>query len=187
MGAPTRKWRMETSNNTTKMLPVLSSEVVNEIMVKLATQHCRNNWFNQTCMAGVCSNCVANGHILSESPVEEIFIQPAAGDNGGAKGFMVMASGSRKEKLMETHYTLPRPEYSIDEMRRVLDRYGAVYHRKERTDIMGEAVRLLADAQVVGLHQGRMEWGPRAFGHRSILGDPRHPEMRKIINAKIKM
>ena len=57
----------------------------------------------------------------------------------------------------------------------------------DEKSLMNEAVRLLADAQVVGLHQGRMEWGPRALGHRSILGDPRHPEMREIINAKIKM
>ena len=91
----------------------------------------------------------------------------------------------KREWKMTTPYL--GPEYSVDEMRKTLDGYGAVYHQMDERSIMQKAIRLLADAQVVGLHQGRMEWGPRALGHRSILGDPRHPEMREIINAKIKM
>ena len=190
MGAPTRK--MEDGNLEQYHKDVARSlqEVVNEIMVKLATNIVETTGLTKLCMAGgVALNCVANGHILRESPVEEIFIQPAAGDNGGAMGAALWLWHQVLNKKREWELTTPYlgPEYSVDEMRRVLDRYGAVYHQKEREDIMSEAVRLLADAQVVGLHQGRMEWGPRALGHRSILGDPRHPEMREIINAKIKM
>ena len=190
MGAPTRKMEDGKLEQYHKDVARSLQEVVNEIMVKLATNIVETTGINKLCMAGgVALNCVANGHILRESPVEEIFIQPAAGDNGGAMGAALwlwhQVLGKKREWKLTTPYL--GPEYTEDEMRRVLDRYGAVYHKKERVDIMREAVRLLADAQVVGLHQGRMEWGPRALGHRSILGDPRHPEMREIINAKIKM
>jgi carbamoyltransferase len=79
------------------------------------------------------------------------------------------------------------PEYTERQIQAALDQYGAVYRRLERIDLVRETVALLDQAMVVGWHQGRLEWGPRALGHRSILGDPRHPEMREIINKKIKM
>jgi carbamoyltransferase len=190
MGAPTRK--MEDGNLEQYHKDVARSlqEVVNEIMVKLATNIVEQTGLTKLCLAGgVALNCVANGHILRDSPVEEIFIQPAAGDNGGAMGAALWLWHQVLENKREWKLTTPYlgPEYPPEEMQKVLNRYGAVYHRKERIVLLREGVRLLNNAQVVGLHQGRMEWGPRALGHRSILGDPRHPEMREIINAKIKM
>ena len=190
MGAPTRKMEDGQLEQYHKDVARSLQEVVNEIMVKLATHIVETTGQTKLCMAGgVALNCVANGHILRESPVEELFVQPAAGDNGGSMGAALWLWHQVLNKKREWKMTTPYlgPEYSADDMRRVLDGYGAVYHQMDEKSIMKEAVRLLADAQVVGLHQGRMEWGPRALGHRSILGDPRHPEMREIINAKIKM
>lgn len=190
MGAPTRKMDDDNLEQYHKDVARSLQEVVNEIMVKLATNIVEQTGIKRLCLAGgVALNCVANGHVLRESPVEEIFIQPAAGDNGGAMGAALWLWHQVLNKKRQWKLTTPYlgPEYSEEDMKKVLNRYGAVYHKMERSALLKEGVRLLDDAQVVGLHQGRMEWGPRALGHRSILGDPRHPEMREIINAKIKM
>jgi len=190
MGAPTRKMDDDNLEQYHKDVARSLQEVVNEIMVKLATNIVEQTGIKRLCLAGgVALNCVANGHVLRDSPVEEIFIQPAAGDNGGAMGAALWLWHQVLNKKRQWKLTTPYlgPEYSEEEMKKVLNRYGAVYHKMERSALLKEGVRLLDDAQVVGLHQGRMEWGPRALGHRSILGDPRHPEMREIINAKIKM
>ena len=190
MGAPTRKMDDDNLEQYHKDVARSLQEVVNEIMVKLATNIVEQTGIKRLCLAGgVALNCVANGHVLRESPVEEIFIQPAAGDNGGAMGAALWLWHQVLNKKRQWKLTTPYlgPEYSEEKMKKVLNRYGAVYHKMERSALLKEGVRLLDDAQVVGLHQGRMEWGPRALGHRSILGDPRHPEMREIINAKIKM
>ncbi len=164
--------------------------VVDEVMVKLATTVVKRTGLKKLCLAGgVAFNCVANGAILRNAPVDDLFIQPAAGDAGGAMGAALLAWNGllRKPRLPRLESVYLGPEYSETEIQAVLDGYGARWRRLEREELLAEAVRLIAAGKVVGWFQGRLEWGPRALGHRSILGDPRHPEMRDIINRKIKM
>jgi len=164
-------------------------EVVNEVMVKLANRVIEETGLPRLCMAGgVALNCVANGHLLRESAAEDLFVQPNAGDGGGAMGAALWAwhqvlGKPRRWKLTDVYLG---PGYSDEEAEATLDRYGAVYTRLDRATLLDTVAELLDQSMVVGWHQGRMEWGPRALGHRSILGDPRNPEMRDIINRKIK-
>lgn len=164
-------------------------EVVNESMVKLATHVVEQSGIPRLCMAGgVALNCVANGHILREAPIEDLFVQPAAGDAGGAMGAALWVwhelLGKPREWKMETSYL--GPGYDDTTIQETLDGFGAVYHRMERQPLLDRTASLIDQSMVVGWYQGRLEWGPRALGHRSILGDARHPEMRDIINRKIK-
>ncbi|MEC7946253.1 MAG: carbamoyltransferase C-terminal domain-containing protein, partial [Myxococcota bacterium] len=144
---------------------------------------------DRLCLAGgVALNCVANGHILRETTVKELFIQPAAGDAGGAMGAALWAwhdllDKPRSWKLDDVYLGPGHDESTIAQ---TIERYGAVGMRLDRAELLDRTASLIAEGNVVGWYQGRMEWGPRALGHRTILGDPRHPEMRDIINRKIK-
>lgn len=164
-------------------------ELFNEVMVKLAKSAMDAAGSRKLCMAGgVALNCVANGHILREAKPDELYIQPAAGDAGGAMGAALVAWHQLLENPQGPRLPTPYlgPGYSEEEIRATLDRYGAVYRRLERQPLLDEVAELLDTAHVVGWYQDRLEWGPRALGHRSILGDARHPEMRSIINMRIK-
>ncbi len=164
-------------------------EVTNEVMVKLATSAMERAGSRNLCMAGgVALNCVANGHVLRQTPVEDLYVQPAAGDAGGAMGaaYVVWNQLLRNPPAPRLPTVYLGPGYSETEIRQTLDRFGAVYRRLERQDLLDGVAELIDTAHVVGFYQGRMEWGPRALGHRSILGDARHPEMRTIINMRIK-
>jgi carbamoyltransferase len=160
---------------------------------------------------GVALNCVANGRVLREVPFEDIWIQPAAGDAGGALGIAVAIwhrylgkprlspektgtwSSSRSERNnglakyfdgMKGSYLGPRAtEQEIEDF---LRKQNAPYKKYSRKELPGVLADLLAAGKVVGLHQGRMEFGPRALGGRSILGDARSPEMQSVMNLKIK-
>jgi carbamoyltransferase len=164
-------------------------EVVNEVMVKLSQRVLDESGLDRLCLAGgVALNCVANGHILRETSVEELFVQPAAGDAGGAMGAALWAwhdlLDKPREWKLDDVYLGPGHDESL--MEKTLTRYGAKATKLERADLLEQTARLVDEGNVVGWYQGRMEWGPRALGHRTILGDPRHPEMRDIINRKIK-
>ena len=165
-------------------------EIVNDIMCKLATNIVEQTGETKLCLAGgVALNCVANGHILRNTPVTELFIQPAAGDNGGAMGAALwlwheVLGKERKWKLTSPYLG---PEYTDESIEETLKNYNARYTKLEQDELLHHTTEMLTEAMVVGWYQGRQEWGPRALGHRSILGDPRHPEMREIINMKIKM
>lgn len=164
--------------------------VVDDVMVKLATHIVKMTGSSKLCLAGgVALNCVANGEILRRAPVSDIYIQPSAGDAGGAMGAALQLWNGLLQKprlpRLETAYLGPgQPTAKI---RATLDHYGAKYVELSREDLLARTCTLLESGKVVGWHQGRLEWGPRALGHRSILGDPRHPEMRDVINRKIKM
>jgi carbamoyltransferase len=165
-------------------------EIVNEVMCKLATNIVQETGETRLCMAGgVALNCVANGQIIRNTPVTELFVQPAAGDNGGAMGAALWlwheVLGKERSWKMTSPYL--GPEYSDEFIEETLKRYNAVYTRLNRQSLLEQTTDMLKEAMVVGWYQGRQEWGPRALGHRSILGDPRHPDMREIINMKIKM
>ena len=163
--------------------------VVDDTMVKLATSVVQRTGLPRLCMAGgVALNCVANGHVLRQAPIEDLYVQPAAGDAGGAMGAAcwVWHALMRQPRSGRLHSTYLGPGYSDEEAQRILDHYGAVYRRMERQELLDAAADRIDKSRVVGWYQGRMEWGPRALGHRSILADPRDPEMRDVLNWKIK-
>jgi carbamoyltransferase len=164
-------------------------KVTEEVMVKMATFVVETTGQRKLCMAGgVALNCVANGHVLRRAPIDDLYVQPAAGDAGGAMGaaYVLWNQLLLKERTPRLPTPYLGPGYDEDRIRTDLDRYGAVYRRLERDELLTEVAELLDTAHVVGWYHGRLEWGPRALGHRSILADARHPEMRSIINMKIK-
>lgn len=147
------------------------------------------------CLAGgVALNCVANGLIQREGPFENIWIQPASGDAGSALGIALAAANllgeTRVPERRNGHDAMRGsylgPEFNDDEIRGVLDTYGAVYERLDDSALMETVSKALADDEIVGWFQGRMEFGPRALGNRSILGNPASPSMQKTLNMKIK-
>jgi carbamoyltransferase len=168
--------------------------VTEEVMLHLARHaHARTGMKNLCLAGGVALNCVANGRLLRESPFERIWIQPAAGDAGGALGAALGAwhlyleqprtPASKRDRMQAS---LLGPRYDDDEIRAELDLAGAVYEQLDDAEVSRRAARLLADGKVVGWFQGRMEFGPRALGARSILGDARSPKMQSVMNLKIK-
>jgi carbamoyltransferase len=169
-------------------------DVCEEIMLRMARTAHRETGLDKLCLAGgVALNCVGNGRVLREGPFKEIWIQPAAGDAGGALGVAQLIwhrhSGETRPLVdgrdsMRGAYL--GPEYSAAEILGYLDSVGAVYQRLKRDELLERTAELLAMGKVVGWFNGRMEFGPRALGSRSILGDPRSPEMQAKINLKIK-
>ncbi len=167
--------------------------VTEEAMMGLA--HAAHSRTGERCLClagGVALNCVANGRLLREGPFEEIWVQPAAGDAGGALGAALFAwhqlHGNERvpDPLGAQRGSLLGPSFSDDEVRAFLDGLGAPYEVKEDDEVDRWAVGALKEQRVVGWFQGRMEYGPRALGSRTILGDPREPEMQSRINMKIK-
>jgi carbamoyltransferase len=145
------------------------------------------------CLAGgVALNCVGNGRILREGPFDELWIQPASGDAGGALGVaqLIWHRHLSSARSVNSHDSMCGaylgPEFSPDEIRAFLDRTGAVYRCLQPEDLIEETAEILTRGAIVGWFQGRMEFGPRALGARSILGDPRNPAMQSQMNIKIK-
>jgi carbamoyltransferase len=163
--------------------------VTEDIIVKLA-QHLQQQTGAKTlCMAGgVALNSLANGRILRETPFEDLFIQPAAGDSGGAVGAALYAwhvlLGKPRSFVLE-HAYLGRG-YDDAEIRAFLDGQGIRHEAQDDDALCERLVDDLVAGKVVGWFQGRFEWGPRALGHRSILADPRRAEMKHLVNSKIK-
>jgi len=142
---------------------------------------------------GVALNCVANGRILKEKIFERIWIQPAAGDAGGALGAALAAWNSqattgtgKKIKGDAMQASLLGPGFSDDEIETVLRSHNAVFQKLENAALLDFTVELLKTEKVIGWFQGRMEFGPRALGNRSILGDARSTKMQSVMNLKVK-
>jgi carbamoyltransferase len=137
---------------------------------------------------GVAFNCVANGKIFDRTPFKEVYIQPAAGDAGLAVGAALyvyhQVLGYPRKFVMDHAYW--GPEFSPDRLREVLKRYGLKYRALDERRLVEETARYIAEGKVVGWYQGRTEWGPRALGNRSIVVDPRRPEMKDILNKRVK-
>jgi len=168
--------------------------VCEEIMLRMARTLHRETGLDNLCLAGgVALNCVGNGRLLREGPFKRLWIQPAAGDAGGALGVAQL--------IWHRHCKRPRqvtqgkdgmrgaylgPAFTPDEIERFLRSQGAAYERLERPALLERVASLLADEKIVGWFDGRMEFGPRALGARSILGDPRSPRMQAQMNIKIK-
>jgi len=165
-------------------------KIVEEIMVKMATHVHRESGLDNVCLAGgVGLNCVANWRILQESGFKNIFIQPAAGDSGGALGtaFYIYNSVLKNPRTYVMKHALLGPSFSDEEIVETLRRNEAVYETIEDEDaLVARTAHCIAEGKVVGWFQGRMEFGPRALGSRSLLADPRDPKMKDIINAKVK-
>jgi carbamoyltransferase len=168
--------------------------VTEEVVLRLATTLHRDTGADQLCLAGgVALNCVANGRVLREGPFRRLWIQPAAGDAGGALGAALSVWHEYLQKprapddgtdRMAGSYLGPR--YTRREVAERLDRLGACYTTLDDAELLPRLAQLLAAGKVVGWFQGRMEFGPRALGARSILGDPRNPTMQSVMNLKIK-
>lgn len=170
-------------------------QVTEDIMFKMAEEARRLTNSGNLCMAGgVALNCVANGKLLRKNIFKNIFIQPAAGDAGGALGaaqaaYYIYFKKDRvlTGKMDEMKGSYLGPETSDLDVELTAKKYKAAYHKYENFEMLSDKVAtLLADGNVVGWCQGRMEFGPRALGARSILGDARNPQMQKKLNLKIK-
>ncbi|HTY38479.1 MAG TPA: carbamoyltransferase, partial [Bacteroidota bacterium] len=164
-------------------------KVTDELMVMMALHLQRETRSENLCLAGgVALNCVANSKILSRTTFRNVFIQPAAGDAGGAVGvaFHIYNSLLGHARNFVWQHAFLGPEFSDAEIAEYLDGSGIPFTRWEAKDLLTESARLIADQNVVGWFQGRMEWGPRALGNRSILADPRNKENWNRVNLKIK-
>ncbi|UQI48777.1 carbamoyltransferase [Streptomyces sp. HU2014] len=169
-------------------------QVTEEVVVKLArSARERTGEKNLVLAGGVALNCVANGKIINAGIFDEVWIQPAAGDAGGALGAALAVAADRGAR--RTHVgtgkdamsgSLLGPGYSDDEIAAYLDGKNVPYTRLEPDALAREVAKGLADGKIVGWFQGRMEFGPRALGARSIIGDPRDPVMQSAMNLKIK-
>ena len=187
--------RLPESNINQIYLDIAASiqKVIEEIILKLAKTSIELTKIDNLCLAGgVALNCVANGKILSSKITKNLWIQPAAGDAGGALGAAMhysIINGINPKKnniddLMLGSYL--GPEYSDDEVEEYLIQKNANYNEFEFKKLSSIVAKEINDGKVVGWFQGKLEFGPRALGNRSILGDARSPEMQKKLNLKIK-
>ncbi len=168
--------------------------VTEEIMLRMARHVHAETGMSNLCLAGgVALNCVANGRVLREGPFENIWIQPAAGDAGGSLGValliwhQLLGNPRTCQPLDSQQGSYLGPKFSRDEIKPFLDKIGARYQEFGDDDALSAYVAsLIAGEKVVGLLQGRMEFGPRALGGRSILGDARSTKMQSVMNLKIK-
>ena len=168
--------------------------VTEEIMLRAARHVHRQTGMNNLVLAGgVALNCVGNGRILREGPFDNIWIQPAAGDAGGALGAALfvwyqLLNNERKVDGRDCQQaSLLGPAYSNEQVRLFLDSVNAVYHSYQDQEQLFEKVAdLIGREKVIGWFQGRMEFGPRALGNRSIIGDARSEKMQSVMNRKIK-
>jgi carbamoyltransferase len=164
-------------------------KATDEIMVRLANDLHRETQSDNLCLAGgVALNCVANSKILEKTPFKNIFIQPAAGDAGGAVGvaYHIENSVLGKKRRFVWQDAFLGPEFSDEEIEAYLDASSIPFRRLSESELLQETARLLTEQNVIGWFQGRMEWGPRALGNRSILADARNPENQSVVNLKIK-
>jgi len=192
-GIPARKPESDISQEYMD-LALAIQQVTEEIVFTLAeTARELTGCENLVMAGGVALNCVANGKLLRRGTFKDIWIQPAAGDAGGALGAALAARHiwQGKERTAQPKDSMQGsylgPEFSEAETMRVVRKFSAPYRKFETTGKMySEVAGLLARGNAIGWFQGRMEYGPRALGGRSILGDPRHPEMQKKLNLKIK-
>jgi len=192
-GAPPRKPESELTQKEMDIARSIQA-VTEEVVLRLANTVHDELGAEYLCLAGgVALNCVSNGRVLKESPFRDIWVQPAAGDAGGALGAALITwhhyldkprSANGHDDSMQGAYLGPR--YSNEEIINYLDAIEAPYTRLDDSVLLPEIAALLDDEKVIGWFSGRMEFGPRALGARSIIGDPRSPEMQSAMNLKIK-
>ncbi len=168
-------------------------KVTENLMIRLAKSLSNEYKIKNLCLAGgVALNCVANGKILKENIFDNIWIQPAAGDAGGSLGASLVYWYNElcNKRITSTKDTMNcsylGPEYSDEEIENILKSIGANYKKTTKEKVIDYSTNKLIQGKVIGWFQGKMEFGPRSLGNRSILGDARSPEMQKKLNLKIK-
>jgi carbamoyltransferase len=192
-GGPPRKPESELTQREMDLAASIQA-ATEEIVLRMCRAIAKETGQRNLCLAGgVALNCVANGELLRDGSFDNIWIQPAAGDAGGALGAAlavhhlmlgekrtVDATGNDMQgSYLGTHYT----QAEIEERLKAL---GAVFETVDDEKLINDTASALASGKAVGWHQGKMEFGPRALGNRSILGDPRNPETQKVLNLKVK-
>jgi carbamoyltransferase len=165
-------------------------QVLEEALLRLVVSCHEAKGSDALCLAGgVALNCVANSRLATETPFKRFSIQPAAGDGGGALGAALYVSYAEHPELPRAaghHSTLLGPSFHDDTIRAFLDEAGASYERLSEDDLCRRTAELIHQNQIVGWFQGRMEFGPRALGSRSILANPCNPAMKEILNSRVK-
>ena len=191
-GAPARKPETKLAQKEMDVAASLQ-EVTEEIMLRMSKYIRKLTGIKNLCLAGgVALNCVGNGKILKEKVFDKLWIQPAAGDAGGALGVAMciwhQVLGNKRQvkegDAMNGAYLGPR--FTEGSLRKFLEDGGIAYKRLDDAELMRTVARHIKDGKVVGWFQGRMEFGPRALGGRSIIGDARSPQMQSVMNLKIK-
>ncbi|MFL6564038.1 MAG: carbamoyltransferase [Burkholderiales bacterium] len=168
--------------------------ITEEVVLKLAQSIARETGEKNLCLAGgVALNCVANGKLLRSKYYDRLWLQPAAGDAGGALGAALVAHHLHKGVQRTVAAGLDAmqggylgPEFALEEIQRRLAKAGAIFETLDDPGLVDASARALAEGRALGWFQGRMEFGPRALGARSILGDARSPSMQKQLNLKVK-
>ncbi len=192
-GAPPRKAESPLTSREMDMAASIQA-VTEEIMLRAAKYvHQQTGMQNLVLAGGVALNCVGNGRILREGPFKNIWIQPAAGDAGGALGaalfvwYQLLDNERKAEGHDRQQASLLGPAYSNEQIRKFLDSIAAKYHvYPDQEQLITKVADLISEEKVIGWFQGRMEFGPRALGNRSIIGDARSEKMQSIMNRKIK-
>jgi len=192
-GGPPRKAESQITQREMDLAASIQA-VTEDILLRMARHVHRETGLKKLCMAGgVALNCVANGRILRETDFEDLWVQPAAGDAGGALGtalfiwHQLLGKERTPDPLSSQRASYLGPEFGREEIRRFLDGIGAKYHEIPDEDQLCERIAAeIANEKVIGWMQGRMEFGPRALGGRSILGDARSEKMQSVMNLKIK-
>ena len=169
--------------------------VLEEILLKMVNHVYEKTKMKNLCLGGgVALNGVANNRILRESPFEKLHIPPSPGDAGSAIGcaqYSYYCHLQHKREFLETSEQIKNnifvgPDYSNEQIKTFLDKNKIQYDYLEKDQLLKTTAKLISEGNVVGWYQGKMEWGPRALGNRSILADPRNPKMKDILNEKIK-
>jgi len=192
-GGPPRKSESELTQREMDLARSVQ-EVTEEVVLKMASHVKKETGMKNLCLAGgVALNCVANGELLRSGLFKDIWIQPAAGDAGGAVGCAMFTwyqylennrNADNKSDSMNGAYL--GPEYKNDSIESFLNKNNYTYQKLSDTELPEKIADLVAQEKVIGWFQGRMEFGPRALGSRTIIGDARSPEMQKKMNLKIK-
>ena len=192
-GEKTRDPKHDKLNQFHMNIAASIQKVTEDVMVKLAKSLKKEFNIQNLCLAGgVALNCVANGKILKEKIFKNIWVQPAAGDAGGSLGAaLALWYGEQNNPRVvnlkdDMQGSYLGPEFSNDEIKEQLDKVGAKYEFLSEQKLIDKAVKDLSHEEAIGWFQGRMEFGPRALGARSILADPRSESMQKNLNLKIK-
>ena len=193
-GAKVRDWKTEALTPFHMDIAASIQKVTEEVMLRLARSLRREHGLDNLCLAGgVALNCVANGKILRDGAFSNIWVQPAAGDAGGAVGAALAAWHQflGKERIADGKHDLMQgallgPAFAQGDVERRLKDAGAHFSTVSDDDVIEKTATSLAGGEAVGWMQGRMEFGPRALGARSVLGDPRSSTMQKTLNLRVK-
>jgi carbamoyltransferase len=186
---PARRDGLEPLEDRHRNIAASLQKRLEEVELGMLRELHRTTGLTDLCLAGgVALNCVVNGKILTNTPFRRVYIQPAANDAGTSIGAAYFVHhqllGSPREFVMDHAYL--GPEFNDSEIRSAFEQSGVAFRRVSESQVVDKTADALADGKIVGWFQGRMEFGPRALGNRSILADPRRAEMKEILNARIK-